>query len=236
MLWDIAIASALAFIMLGTGYLGIRVTIYPVQSDRSRMQHKITFWGLGVLAVILIAVQTIRNAKTQADLHDRLAQIEKNTKTPPTVNVNVPQSPPVQVVIPQQQREEITNRQLHDAALDLARRMRLFQNETNDQQERILRRNRDELDKVRSDQEAFNKLWSEQGTQLASWRTRMVASFGPLRSEAQNMRVQLLGRLPPQQEESVVRMVLDDNALAGANPIYTVADYFERLAKSLPLK
>jgi hypothetical protein len=58
-----------------------------------------------------------------------------------------------------------------------------------------------------------------------------LSKLQPLRSEARD-----LNSLPPQSENSAARDVLDSNSLAGANPVYELADYFDELARKLSIK
>jgi hypothetical protein len=90
MFLDVLIAVLLAILTcLVSGLAG--------QLAATKPWHKWFFWGSGLLMVVLIGVQTYRNATTQRDLEVRLAKIQKNTETPPVVNV----SPPTVNVEPQ---------------------------------------------------------------------------------------------------------------------------------------
>jgi len=58
----------------------------------------------------------------------------------------------------------------------------------------------------------------------------------PIRAEALELQKQILKRLPPQPENSMVSGVLVYDNPAGINPLYDVATYFDDLAQQLSLK
>lgn len=91
---DILIAVLLAASTLGSAYMGLRVTLHGVESEKSRKRHKIAFWGLGIVSVILIGLQTTRNALTQKNLSEQLGAIKHNTETPPKVQITNNLPPP----------------------------------------------------------------------------------------------------------------------------------------------
>src|ERR1017187_628925 len=126
---------------------------------------------------------------------------------------------------PQPSSQPYSNSQLKDAALDLARRLREFQSEFTDSENRILMEQSHITDKA-----AKEKDFVDRNAKLLAFMNGTQARFVPLRAEAQNMRVQLLNRLPPQEANQTVDMVLNSGALAGPYPLYDVAAYFERLA------
>lgn len=90
MFWNITIAVILALLAgLTSGLAG--------QLAATKRWQKWLFWGAGFLMVILIGVQTYRNEEAQADSKKQLDAIQKNTETPPTVNVTVPPAAPAPV-------------------------------------------------------------------------------------------------------------------------------------------
>ena len=98
---DIAIAVLLGALTLLTAFLGVYVTLHPVESDHSRKRYKIGFCACGLFACVLIGLQAYRNTQAQAATQKQLTQIEHNTKEPPKVEVNVqPSQPQVTVVVP----------------------------------------------------------------------------------------------------------------------------------------
>ena len=89
---DIGIAVAIALLLAVTAYLGTHLTMHPAETPRQKFWYKTGFAVCGLVGCALIGVQTWRNNQTQDDLRGRLSRIEKNTKTPPSVQVtnNVP--------------------------------------------------------------------------------------------------------------------------------------------------
>ena len=96
-----------------TAYLGVHVTLHPVESAPARRWYKIGFCGCGVCACVLIGVQAYRNAQAQAATQKQLTQIERNTKEPPRVEVNVP-PPTVIQPLPNKDNHIMTTRELKD--------------------------------------------------------------------------------------------------------------------------
>jgi hypothetical protein len=93
---DIGISVAIGLVTLITAYMGAHVTLHPAESAEARILYKLMFAACGAVACVLIGWQTYRNNEAQTNLKEQLAQIERNTKEPPRVQVNVP---PAQVVI-----------------------------------------------------------------------------------------------------------------------------------------
>ena len=60
------------------------------QLAATKTWQKWCFWGAGFLTVVLIGVQTYRNETTQTEQKSQLDKIQKNTETPPKVNVTIP--------------------------------------------------------------------------------------------------------------------------------------------------
>lgn len=90
-------AVVLGVVTLYMAYLGVHVTLHPTEEPRKRRWYKIQFWVCGGVAVLLIAWQTGRNAQTESAIRRQLADIERNTKTPPTVQTTV-NVPPAQII------------------------------------------------------------------------------------------------------------------------------------------
>jgi hypothetical protein len=96
---DILIAIGIGVLTIVIAYLGVHVTFHPADSAEKKSAYKVAFALCGLAACGLIAVQAYRNLKSQEALNAQLGRIETNTKTPPTVQVNVPASPPTQVIL-----------------------------------------------------------------------------------------------------------------------------------------
>jgi hypothetical protein len=94
---DIVLAIALAIFTLATAYLGVHVTIHPAETDKGKLAYKLAFGVCGLVACVLIGVQSYRNVMAQRALTAQMSRIEGNTKEPPKVQVNVP---PAQIVMP----------------------------------------------------------------------------------------------------------------------------------------
>jgi len=104
---DIFIAVFLGAVMLVTAYLGVHVTIHPVESDRARLQFKIGFVVCAIVVCALNGIQAYRSTNAQSNLQEQLTKIERDTKEPPKVQVtnNVP--PPQVVIAPGTPRPQV---------------------------------------------------------------------------------------------------------------------------------
>jgi len=85
--WDILLAVVLAGFTFRLAYLGVYVSRHPPESDKEKKRLKKEFWGLAILAVVLIGVQTVRNSithkensKTQKESSARLEGMKRNTQ------------------------------------------------------------------------------------------------------------------------------------------------------------
>jgi len=85
--WDILLAVVLAGFTFRLAYLGVYVSIHPPESDKQKKRLKREFWGLAILAVVLIGVQTVRNSTTykensitQKESSARLEGRKRNTQ------------------------------------------------------------------------------------------------------------------------------------------------------------
>jgi hypothetical protein len=87
---DIFLAVLLFLVTSGTAYLGVHVTLHPAETANAKRNYKIVFASLTLVAVALIAWQSILNRTEQGILHTQLNRIQHNTEQPPTVQVNVP--------------------------------------------------------------------------------------------------------------------------------------------------
>lgn len=135
-------------------------------------------------------------------------------------------------------QQSYSNSQLRDAALDLARRLREFQLRFSVASQDLLESYRKKAMAAvqNKDKEESSRLFNEHRAAIDALDNSEKADFVPLRAESLNMRSQLLNRLPPQPEDRIVKGVLDDEFLGGAEPLYKVSSYFERLARLLPDK
>lgn len=91
---DIFLAIAIVFVTALIGYVGVHVTLHPAETPKAKRNYKIIFGALTLVACGLVLWQGILNRHEQNELHSQLNKIQKNTEQPPTVNVNVPPSPP----------------------------------------------------------------------------------------------------------------------------------------------
>lgn len=140
---DIALAVLLGVLTLVTAYLGVHVTLHPVQSHREKWAYKIGFSVCGLAACILIGIQTYRNNAAQQELHSEISRIqndtvriEHNTEQPPRVQVNIP---PPTIILPRvssdpsnssaatQTLSSLTNYELQKNVWALTHRMRAFE-------------------------------------------------------------------------------------------------------------
>jgi hypothetical protein len=95
---DITITVLQALVQLILGGLGVYVSMKPPSAEKHRILIAV-FVILGLSGVGLTIAQQVRNSRTQQDLMQQLATIKKNTETPPSVTVNVPPSPPAQIIL-----------------------------------------------------------------------------------------------------------------------------------------
>jgi hypothetical protein len=102
---DIALAAALCLSALVMAYLGVHVTLHPTEDWHKQRKYRAAFLVLGVIVLAITIVQTVRNAKTQAAIRKQLADIERNTKQPPTVQTTI-NVPPPQVILPDNSKEK----------------------------------------------------------------------------------------------------------------------------------
>lgn len=134
--------------------------------------------------------------------------------------------------------QQFTNAQLRDAALDLARRLREFQVQIKGESSRLYDSRQQQMmaaDKI--GEEEVRRVHLKTAVEIEQLNARQLAAYGPLKAEAQNMRTQLLNRLPPQPAPKQWELIaLEHGALAGPNPVGEVADYIERLARLLAVK
>jgi hypothetical protein len=65
--WDILLAVVPAGFTFRLAYLGVYVSIHPPESDKEKKRLKREFWGLAILAVVLIDVQAVRNSITHKE-------------------------------------------------------------------------------------------------------------------------------------------------------------------------
>jgi hypothetical protein len=94
---DVSLAVLMCVVTSYMAYLGVHVTLHPTEEPRKQKCYKIQFWICCGTALVLIAVQTVKNAQTQSAIRRQLANIERNTKQPPTVQTTV-NVPPAQII------------------------------------------------------------------------------------------------------------------------------------------
>lgn len=96
---EIGIALAIAVLASALAFMGMYVTLHPPDTDSAKRNWKIGFGLVALLACAVTVWQTKRNSATQDALQKQLDRIRKNTENPPQVTVNVPPSPPPQVIV-----------------------------------------------------------------------------------------------------------------------------------------
>jgi len=111
------------------------------------------------------------------------------------------------------------NQLLRDTTLDLVRKLRELQLWWDTENERI---------GFGGDNEQFRQFMRRNvGKQVDS-------KFQPLRAQAKELKNELLKKLPSQEPNETVNMLLDTGVPAGVKPLYEIADYFDQLARMLP--
>lgn len=80
---DIIIAVSVAAITVLSAFLGVRVTFHPVDQSnvKTRRLYKTAFWTLGIVGLILVAIQAKRSADGQTALSDALTKIGARVST-----------------------------------------------------------------------------------------------------------------------------------------------------------
>jgi hypothetical protein len=87
---DILLPVVLFLVTSVTAYLGVRVTLHPAETPKAKRLYKVAFGVLTIIATGLIVWQSVLSRAEKTQLRTQLNQIQKNTETPPTVNVSPP--------------------------------------------------------------------------------------------------------------------------------------------------
>ena len=74
---DIIIAVGIAGLMLLTAYLGVHVTMHPVELARARTKYKIGFLSCALIACCLVGLQAYRNEIQSGALQQQITKIEQ---------------------------------------------------------------------------------------------------------------------------------------------------------------
>jgi hypothetical protein len=95
---DIVLAVVIFLLTAAMAYLGVHVTLHPevVETAAGKKKYKRLFAVLTAGSAIFIAIQGYSNRENENELRSQLTEIQRNTKTPPSVTVNVP---PAQIVL-----------------------------------------------------------------------------------------------------------------------------------------
>lgn len=75
-MWDIALSTLAGICTLGLGYLGLRLTLHPPQSDHERGIYKVVFIALGIISVGIIGWQAVRTNIAQEEFKKSQSQLE----------------------------------------------------------------------------------------------------------------------------------------------------------------
>jgi hypothetical protein len=230
MSWDGLLALLLnivipLFMAVAGGILAIRAW------KEAKLPERITwitvFLGLFLLAVILGFIQQVR-ATNQQDAADKKAAATELRMTSDTKytqgqldSINKVLTAVIsksgdagltkgvlEALLQASQKanssQPYTNSQLKAATIDLVRRLRAmqmaFDSETND----LLSSRQQKMVEAGQDRAALAKVFGEGSSATMNLDSRQRAAFGTIRSEAINMRTELLNRLPPQQEDRTI--------------------------------
>lgn len=77
---DISISVTLAALAFAMAYLGVRVTLHPTESRRTKTIYKLVFWGCALVSVVLIVWQGIRNGRAQGSFARDLKDAKKEAQ------------------------------------------------------------------------------------------------------------------------------------------------------------
>jgi hypothetical protein len=250
---DVAIGTiVLAIVPLVLAAYGGHLAADTFANDKKRCRRtKLKFWGLCFIGIFLAFYQQYRQVKAGAkqdainsaqatQIKELPAQISKivAAQYSPLIDRLVPAAP----VLPRSVLPKVTpsspvvsNEQLREAAFTLARNLRELQSQFSNDLESILgtkvTKGTQDGQKYQIDQ----NLWNERNKRIQGRYIQFQSDFGTYRAQAINIRDSILNRLPPQPEPPTqVKTTLDYGSIAGAEPLYALADYIEGLARQLP--
>lgn len=85
---DVVLAVGVGMLTVVMGYMGVRVTLRPPQTERAKWTWEIGFAVVALLTCILIGWQTKRSVKAQDALQSQLRDIRNNEVKPPSAQEN----------------------------------------------------------------------------------------------------------------------------------------------------
>jgi|SRR5271165_985253 len=133
---------------------------------------------------------------------------------------------------------DLSNAQVLDGARDLTRRLRQFQQESNQESYKLTGKFTRQMTAQDMTKEQAEDVQREMVLELGKLHDKNEARFGPLRAESRNIINMLQNRVPQPQPmpSELVSIALSTGPLAGPNPVGAVADYIDQLADLLPVK
>jgi hypothetical protein len=81
MLIDISISVALAVLTMHMGFLGVHVTLHPIESQEVRNRYKAGFVLCALASVFLVIWQGFRNGTTQSELRSTVKKASESAET-----------------------------------------------------------------------------------------------------------------------------------------------------------
>ncbi|HSR08970.1 MAG TPA: hypothetical protein VLM42_17635 [Bryobacteraceae bacterium] len=202
---------------------------------------------LGLIPNLNLSVATLQkelqdsrldNAKSTAFLSGQVTVLTQLTANPPR-NPDVKSAADALRTLaaakPMERDESVT--ELRREGADLSRRLREFQKNMDDENNRNWESERQQMRNIpTADKDARDKVWQQTTTVEMQSYTRNRAEFEPLRAEVVAFREKMIRKLPaPPPEDQLLRRLLIGAGLAGPSGAANIAVYVDSLVAMLPL-
>jgi hypothetical protein len=241
--------SVLAIVPFFLAAYGGHVAAETLAGDEKRRRRtKQKFWGLCIVGILFTFWQQYRQVRAGARQDATNSQQATQIKEMPeqiSKIVAAQYSPLIDRLVhaadasPRSVPSKITshvpvvsNDQLRQSAFTLARNLRDLQTHFSNDLQSVLTMKVTKGDDPRAgvDQNLVN----ERNRRIEDRYTQFQSDFGTYRAQAVNIRDSILNRLPPQPEPPIeAKITLQYGSVAGAYPLYALADYIEILARQL---
>lgn len=66
-MWDVILSALLALCATRSGYLGMRLTLHPPQTDLEKASYKAAFIGIGIVSIAIIIGQSVKSYSVQEE-------------------------------------------------------------------------------------------------------------------------------------------------------------------------
>jgi len=233
-LLDIVLATVTVLLAVLGGVVSALTLEKPVV--RNSMIATFIVLGLGSLALIIVQETRAQNDQREArGREDRLQVTLDNTRLDSAKSIsflsgridaltslfsNPPPSKDLKRVVEAilqagtTTRVQATDVQLREAAFDLARRLRDFQQRIDGEDERAMSEQLNNANSASTPEQRRQTFVEASQRTLRQLNQRQI-EFGPLRAEAQSLESQLLNRLPLQPTNRTIREILDGGGESG---------------------